>query len=269
MSQQALTGLPVYDFYEIDKYIHSKEFRNKVVLEALGTEIEIISVGGIGNYVKQKYLQYLDSLEVTDVYYGFGYTAGVLVDIIIGDYLESELAGAVFKDTFNTAQAAPKAEKAVAESGEEVLDQAEKAAGKVVEESGEEILEQTGKAIETSYGKSSEIIQCNTKDAVADELAKRIGGQSRSAFADDPIQREFDVISDQYIAQAKPPLKCVNKTVRTQMKATFEAAKKYGRKVYYQFEGIPSQEVLDKLYEYSERYGVEVIIDTEPLGVLN
>lgn len=97
----------------------------------------------------------------------------------------------------------------------------------------------------------------------------RIGGQSRSAFADDPIQREFDVISDQYIAQAKPPLKCVNKTVRTQMKATFEAAKKYERKVYYQFEGIPSQEVLDKLYEHSERYGGEVIIDTEPLGILN
>ena len=126
-----------------------------------------------------------------------------------------------------------------------------------------------GSGIKTSYGKSREIIQCNTKDAAADELAKRIGGQSRSAFADDPIQREFDVISDQYIAQAKPPLKCVNKTVRTQMKATFEAAKKYERKVYYQFEGIPSQEVLDKLYEHSERYGVEVIIDTEPLGILN
>ncbi|MFR0955087.1 MAG: restriction endonuclease fold toxin [Roseburia inulinivorans] len=130
-------------------------------------------------------------------------------------------------------------------------------------------LRNVGDALETSYGKSREIIQCNTKDAAADELAKRIGGQSRSAFADDPIQREFDVISDQYIAQAKPPLKCVNKTVRTQMKATFEATKKYERKVYYQFEGIPSQEVLDKLYEYSERYGVEVIIDTEPLGILN
>ena len=130
-------------------------------------------------------------------------------------------------------------------------------------------LRNAGDLLETSYGKSREIIQCNTKDAAADELAKRIGGQSRSAFADDPIQREFDVISDQYIAQAKPPLKCVNKTVRTQMKATFEAAKKYERKVYYQFEGIPSQEVLDKLYEYSERYGVEVIIDTEPLGILN
>ena len=133
----------------------------------------------------------------------------------------------------------------------------------------ESAAEDAGKVVETSYGKSREIIQCNTKDAAADELAKRIGGQSRSAFADDPIQREFDVISDQYIAQAKPPLKCVNKTVRTQMKATFEAAKKYERKIYYQFEGIPSQEVLDKLYEYSERYGVEVIIDTEPLGILN
>ena len=131
------------------------------------------------------------------------------------------------------------------------------------------LAEDVGKVVETSYGKSREIIQCNTKDAAADELVKRIGGQSRSAFADDPIQREFDVISDQYIARAKPPLKCVNKTVRTQMKATFEAAKKYERKVYYQFEGIPSQEVLDKLYEYSERYGVEVIIDTEPLGILN
>ena len=133
----------------------------------------------------------------------------------------------------------------------------------------ESAAEDAGKVVEISYRKSREIIQCNTKDAAADELAKRIGGQSRSAFADDPIQREFDVISDQYIAQAKPPLKCVNKTVRTQMKATFEAAKKYERKVYYQFEGIPSQEVLDKLYEYSERYGVEVIIDTEPLGILN
>lgn len=100
-------------------------------------------------------------------------------------------------------------------------------------------------------------------------MAKRIGGQSRSAFSDDPIQREFDVISDKYIAQAKPPLKCVNKTVRSQMKATFEAAKKYGRTVYYQFEGMPSQEVIDKLYEYSNRYGVDVVIDTHPLGVLN
>lgn len=107
------------------------------------------------------------------------------------------------------------------------------------------------------------------------KMRKDLGLDSKSGYKDSGVgngkdpQREFDVISDQYIAQAKPPLKCVNKTVRTQMKATFEAAKKYERKVYYQFEGIPSQEVLDKLYEYSERYGVEVIIDTEPLEILN
>ena len=167
---------------------------------------------------------------------------------------------------------AKEAGKEAAQKGAEKA--AKEAAEKATEKTAKETAEKTAKeaaekGIKTSYGKSREIIQCNTKDAAADELAKRIGGQSRSAFADDPIQREFDVISDQYIAQAKPPLKCVNKTVRTQMKATFEAAKKYERKVYYQFEGIPSQEVLDKLYEYSERYGVEVIIDTEPLGILN
>lgn len=121
----------------------------------------------------------------------------------------------------------------------------------------------------TKTGETVEIIQCNTKDLAADELAKRIGGQSRSAFADDPIQREFDVISDEYIAQAKPALKRVNKSVRAQMKATFETAKKYGRKVYYQFEGEPGQEVIDKLNEYSCRYGVEVVIDTKTLGVSN
>ena len=31
------------------------------------------------------------------------------------------------------------------------------------------------------------------------------------------FQREFDVISDEYIAQAKPALKRVNKSVRAQM----------------------------------------------------
>jgi len=33
--------------------------------------------------------------------------------------------------------------------------------------------------------------------------------------------------------------------------------------------GMPNQCVIDKLYEYSARYGVEVIIDTNPLGVTN
>ena len=53
------------------------------------------------------------------------------------------------------------------------------------------------------------------------------------------------------------------------MKATFEAAKKYDKIVYYQFEGMPNQQVIDKSYEYSNRYGIDVVIDTKPLGVLN
>ena len=97
-------------------------------------------------------------------------------------------------------------------------------------------------------------------------LAERIGGESRVKFTNDPKAREFDAISNEYIAQAKPALSTLNKSVREQMKATFEAAKQTGKKVYYQFEGTPAQSVIDKLYEYSERYGVEVIIDTNPLN---
>lgn len=40
-------------------------------------------------------------------------------------------------------------------------------------------------------------------------------------------------------------------------------------KVYYQFEGKPAQSVIDKLHEYSKRYGVEVIMDIRHLGVSN
>lgn len=39
-----------------------------------------------------------------------------------------------------------------------------------------------------------------------------------------PVHREFDAISDQYVPQSKPALQTVNKSVRHQMKATFEAA---------------------------------------------
>jgi hypothetical protein len=68
------------------------------------------------------------------------------------------------------------------------------------------------------------------------------------------------------VAQAKPALNTVNKSVRNQMKATFEAAANTGKKVYYQFEGKPAQSVIDKLKEYSERYGIEVVIDVVPLN---
>lgn len=113
---------------------------------------------------------------------------------------------------------------------------------------------------------SGKLEKVNSPDANADMLAERIGGESRVKFTNDPKAREFDAISNEYIAQAKPALSTLNKSVREQMKATFEAAKQTGKKVYYQFEGTPAQSVIDKLYEYSERYGVEVIIDINPLN---
>ena len=236
-------------------------------------------LGKIGSKLSQKISPLIEKLEpyITKIDDAVGHVQKQICQAV-------QRAGGVVDDTFRLE---PVAGETIETLGKEVVQESGEAAGREILQEGSETVEtiqssldvkeevqtvvadEVKTGIETSYGKSREIIQCNTKDAAADELAKRIGGQSRSAFADDPIQREFDVISDQYIAQAKPPLKCVNKTVRTQMKATFEAAKKYERKVYYQFEGIPSQEVLDKLYEYSERYGVEVIIDTEPLGILN
>ncbi|WP_392551803.1 restriction endonuclease fold toxin [Orbus wheelerorum] len=110
---------------------------------------------------------------------------------------------------------------------------------------------------------SGGLIKVNKPDSAADMLALKIDGKSRVRFANDI--REFDVISDLYIAQTKPALKQLNITVRKQMKATFDAALETNRSVYYHFEGTPAKVVTDKLYEYSNRYGVKVIIDTMPL----
>jgi hypothetical protein len=111
---------------------------------------------------------------------------------------------------------------------------------------------------------SGDLVKVNKPDPAADALAQRIGGESRVRFANDG--REFDTISDLYVAQSKPALQQVNKSVRDQMKATFEAAKETNRSVYYHFEGQPSQSVINKLNEYSNRYGVKVVIDTKPLN---
>ncbi|MBC1914244.1 hypothetical protein HCB27_14265 [Listeria booriae] len=112
---------------------------------------------------------------------------------------------------------------------------------------------------------SGDLVKVPKPDDAADLLAERVSGESRVRFENDPKGREFDVISDEFVAQAKPALNNLGTKVRSQMRATFEAAKRTGKKVYYQFEGEPAQEVIDKLYEYSERFGVEVVIDTTPL----
>ena len=110
------------------------------------------------------------------------------------------------------------------------------------------------------------MVKVNKLDPHADALSKKIGGQSRVKFSNDKNNREFDVVSDEYIGQAKPSSITAGSAFRKQAKATFEAAQQTGRKVYYHFEGgEPSSAIVSKINEYSKRYKVKVIIDTKPL----
>ncbi len=108
---------------------------------------------------------------------------------------------------------------------------------------------------------SGSLVRNNKADKAADALAKKLGGQSRVSFDTDPLKREFDVVSDEFIGQTKS-ISQIGKAFRNQAKGTFEAAKATGKKVYYEFTGgSPSQEITDKLNEYSQRYGVDLVID--------
>lgn len=78
---------------------------------------------------------------------------------------------------------------------------------------------------------SGKLEQVSKPDPAADALDERINGQSRVKFSNNPDGREFDTISDEYIAQAKPALETVNKSVRNQMKAIFEAALANGKSI--------------------------------------
>ena len=132
-------------------------------------------------------------------------------------------------------------------------------------QSGKEINAIAKVASETGGRFSGELVKVNKPDAGADALAKRLNGQSRVKFSNDPKGKEFDTISEKFIAETKPALQTYNKSVRNQMKAAFEAAQQTDRNVYYHFEGQPAQSVLDKLYEYSNRYKIDVVIDVKPL----
>jgi len=101
-------------------------------------------------------------------------------------------------------------------------------------------------------------------DPDAHKLADRIGGMPQAYFSEDRSMEEFDVISDQYVAQAKPSNFKKNKAWREQAKNTFEAAMDTGRTPYFHFEGPPSPEVIRKLNEYAERYGIPYVLDTTP-----
>lgn len=118
-------------------------------------------------------------------------------------------------------------------------------------------------------------------DPHADALASVIGGVSRKyievtdALAKavkeiDPefkktLDREFDVVSDKYIGQAKDTIGSANpgSSWRNQVKATILIAKATGRIPYFQFNKGVTPEERRKIMEYADRYGIIPIIDTQ------
>jgi RHS repeat-associated protein len=119
------------------------------------------------------------------------------------------------------------------------------------------------KAWEIATEYSGSLNKVNKADSLADLLAERIGGISRVRFENS--NREFDAISDKYIAQSKPALKTLSKEKRNQFKATYEAAIATGRIPYFHFEGKPAERVLRQIDEYNKRYNIEAVVDIEPL----
>ncbi|WP_442875860.1 restriction endonuclease fold toxin [Amycolatopsis sp. NBC_01488] len=69
-----------------------------------------------------------------------------------------------------------------------------------------------------------------------------------------------------YVAQSKPAGFQLGSQFRKQAKETFVFAKQSGRIPYFHFDGPPAAQVLAKLAEYGQRYGVEPVIDIGPLG---
>jgi hypothetical protein len=119
-------------------------------------------------------------------------------------------------------------------------------------------------AISTAPMYSGDLVKVNKPDPAADALAERIGGESRVHFESDG--REFDVISDAYVARSKPAGFRMGSQFRNQAKATFEAALQTGRTPYFHFEGPPESDVIGKLQSYGQRCGISPVIDTAPLG---
>ncbi|MFG2970699.1 MULTISPECIES: restriction endonuclease fold toxin [unclassified Streptomyces] len=116
-------------------------------------------------------------------------------------------------------------------------------------------------------GGMGNLVKVNKPDASADALADRLGGESRVRFENDPAGREFDAVSDTYVAQAKPANFVLGKAFRKQAAATFQMAKDTGRVPYFQFDGPPGSGVTDAIRRYTQRYQMPAVIDTEPLVV--
>lgn len=119
----------------------------------------------------------------------------------------------------------------------------------------------------SANGGMGDLVKVNKPDGSADALAERLGGESRVRFSNDPEGREFDAVSDTYVAQAKPENFILGKKFRKQAAATFQMAKTTGRVPYFQFDGPPGPGVVDAIRRYTQRYQMPAVIDTEPVIV--
>jgi len=117
-------------------------------------------------------------------------------------------------------------------------------------------------------GGLGELVNVYAKDRAADLLAERINGEASVRFSKGPAN-EFDAVSTEFVAQAKPANFTLNQAFRNQAKATFEVAVQSGRTPYFQFDGSPGPGVLQTLSRYADRYGIEPVIDLTPLGEPN
>jgi RHS repeat-associated protein len=118
----------------------------------------------------------------------------------------------------------------------------------------------------TAANGGADLISVAVNDPAAKALATRLGGRASVRFAGDATGREFDTVSDLYVAQTKPANFQLGSAFRNQAKATFEAALNTGRTPYFHFEGEPGPGVVSKLLEYGNRYGIDPVIDTIPFG---
>jgi hypothetical protein len=78
--------------------------------------------------------------------------------------------------------------------------------------------------------------------------------------------KEFDAVSDVYIAEAKPANMQLGSAWRNQARLTFRQAIYAGRTPYFQFDGPPRPGVLETISRYAAEYNVEPVIDLNPLS---
>lgn len=118
------------------------------------------------------------------------------------------------------------------------------------------------------YSKSGDV------DEKADALASKIGGVS-SVIIPNFGNREFDAVSDKYVAQtnssesvASRPQNFLDKDHRNQIKATFEAAKQENKDVIFEFTGsVPHQQVVNYIQKHAAQTEVKCTIcdPTKPI----